>query len=301
MEQQIILEDLSVEEREILFKERERRSLYQSQLNKYKENEVFKYKLTVEGTSHVQSMKSDFKIVSIYNLVYKGFVNESDLYRFSLTEESYKIEKYDDPVVMQIIEMSNLVSSIYQHIDFGVNRHGEMKKIYNREEINKKWEKTKEHLTYKHPLASYEIIKTKEKELANPSMEIVNISFMHFLQVYFKQFGRFEDKEDFTVVHMDQFGSGIPFELAMTISMQADKEGLMHRKMSGEMVHSKDVINAFCKVVKDDSAFVDYKTHADYYSDGPIIEEVNFSYEQKIGGGYDMYSYLHLELIKDGE
>lgn len=298
---QIIIEDLSLEEREIWLKQRARRNFHQSLLGQYKENEVFRYKLTVEGNSHVQTMKSDFKIISIYKLIYKGLVEEDKLYRFSLTEESYKLEKYEDPIVAQIIEMSNLVSGIYQHLDFGVNGYGDMKKIYNREEINRKWEKTKEHLTYKHPLSSYEIIKTKEKELSDPVIEIANISFMHFLQVYFKQFGRYEDKESFIAVHMDQFGSGIPFELAITFAMQPSKNGLMHRKMSGEMLHDKNVINALCKVVKDDSAYVDYKTQADYYSDGVIIEEVNFSYEQKIGEGYNMYSYLHLELIKDGE
>lgn len=44
------------------------------------------------------------------------------------------------------------MSQIYRHLDFRVNEYGDIIRIYNGEEIKKKWEKVKEHLTYKHPL-----------------------------------------------------------------------------------------------------------------------------------------------------
>ena len=296
---QIILEDLSPEKRLEYLNSRKKEEERDAFLSQYKDGQTFRYKLTVEGNAHVQSVKSDFKIVSIYDLDFIRYDSENNLYQFRLTEVSYTLEKYEDPVVAQIIEMSNMVSEIYKVLEFGVDRYGNMEKIYNREQIDKKWEKTKEYLTYKHPLTSFEIIKTKEKELKNPGLEIMNISFMHFLQVYFKQFGRFRDKENFEIMHMDQFGSGIPFDLGMTFDMEPEKDGLMHRKMYGEMRYNKDVEKNLRKIVKDNSADIMYETRADYYSNGVIIEEVNFSYEEKLGEGYNMYSYLHLELIKN--
>lgn len=299
MPKQIILEDLPLEKR----REALERSQLQRMMRFYKEGEIFKYRLTVEGYSHVESVKSNFKIISIYELIYVKHEEEDKLYRFSLSELSYKIDKYDDPVVAQIIEMSNYVSSIYQHLDFGVDKYGNMKKIYNRQEINKKWEKTKEYLTYKHPLTSYEIIKTKEKELREPKMEIMNLSFMHFLQVYFKQFGRFAEQQQFDTLHMDQFGTGIPFGLDIVFEKcEPKEEGKIHRKMKGEMIPDSAIERELLKFTKQPaSGNVVYDTRADYYSDGWILEEVNFSYEEKIGEGYDMYNYIHLELIKDEE
>lgn len=296
---QIILEDLPFEERQRWVEERREEAAKTKLLEQFPVGHVFKYKLTVEGNSHVQSVMSNFAITSLHELTYLDHDDETDLYRFSLRELSYKLDKYEDPVVAQIIEMSNMVSEIYKELDFGVDRYGNIHKIYNRSQINKKWGKTKEYLTYKYPLSSYEIIKTKEKELANPNMELNNIGFMHFLQVYFKPFGRFEDYQKFETIHMDQFGSGIPFGLSITIRKEPDKGGKIHRKMEGNMMYDRAVIDMLQKTVKDNEAEVSYTTRADYYSDGAIIEEANFSYQEKIGEGYDMYSYLHLELIKD--
>lgn len=297
MARQIILEDLPIEERLELLK----RTSKEDHSRKYLNGEVFKYRLTVEGNAHVMSVKSKFKITSMYELVYAGFDDEERLYRFGLTELSYKIDKYDDPVVAQIIEMSNLVSAIYQHLDFGVDKFGGMKKIYNRGEIKEKWEKTKEYLTYRHPLSSYEIIKTKEKELRDAELEMQNISFMHFMQIYFKQFGRFADEQSFEVMHQDQFGTGIPFGLLIRFNKQEPhEEGKIHRKMEGKMIYNSGIERELLRSANQPtSGTVEYETHADYYSDGWVPEEVNFSYREKIGEGYDMYNYLHLELIKD--
>ncbi|MEN9918315.1 MAG: hypothetical protein RL662_751 [Bacteroidota bacterium] len=299
---QIIIEDLPYEERLKYLKNREEQYKKLKSIRQYTEGEKFNYKLTVEGDSHVQTVKSTFQIVSNHELIYLGYDEMFALDCFSLTELSYKLEKYEDPIVAQIVEMSNEISSVYQHLEFGVDKFGHIRKIYNRAEIKQKWEKTKEYLTYKHPLSSYEIIRVKEKELANPKMEMDNISYMHFLQVYFKQYGRFMDHQEFSTTHMDQFGSGIPFELKLKIdTLPPTKEGQIHRRMEGGMLYNSSVEANLRKAVKDDSAKVDYTTKADYYSDGVVLEEVNFNYSEKIGEGYNMYSHLHLELLKDGE
>jgi len=86
MPKQIILEDLPLEKR----REALERSQLQRMMRFYKEGEIFKYRLTVEGYSHVESVKSNFKIISIYELIYVKHEEEDKLYRFSLSELSYK-------------------------------------------------------------------------------------------------------------------------------------------------------------------------------------------------------------------
>jgi hypothetical protein len=297
---QIILEDLPYEQRIAYLKNRAEKARIYEGLRKFnEEGEIFLYKLTVEGSGKVHTVKSDFKITSLNELRYIEYNKESNYHRFRLKELSYNLDKYEDPIVVQIVEMSNMISEIYQELDFWVDRFGALKKINNREQIRHKWEKVKEYLTYKHPLSSYEIIRAKENEMADPAMEIRNIRFIHFIQMYFMLFGRFEKQGQFEFPDMDRFGSLVPFNVNVNYTSKDEENGKLHRHLQGQLIHNSKVTNALCKAVKDSNAEVVYETKGDYHSEGMIIEEANFSYNEKIGEGYTMYSHLNLKLIPE--
>ena len=299
---QIILEDLPYEERMAYSEAISRKAKQFEGLRKFnEEGETFLYKLTVEGSGKVHTMKSDFKITSMNELQYLEYDRENEWYRFRLKELSYNLDNYEDPIVVQIVEMSNMISGIYQELDFWVNRYGLLKQINNREQIRQKWEKTKEYLTYKHPLSSYEIIRAKENEMANPEMEMRNIRFIHFIQMYFMLFGRYEEYGQFEAMDMDRFGSLVPFEMNVSYTRSDKGNGKLHRHLQGQMIRNSKVIDALCKAVKDSNANVAYETKGDYHSDGLIIEEANFSFNEKIGENYTMYSHLNMKLIPDGK
>lgn len=297
---QIILEDLPYEKRMAYLEALSKHRSSTKELAKFnKEGELFLYKLTVEGSATVQSLKSDFGITSLHELQFIEFNKANNWYRFKLKELSYNLDKYEDPIVAQIIEMSNQISEIYQELDFFVDKFGHLKAINNREQIRRKWEKVKEFFTYKHPLSSYEIILAKEKEMANPEKEMNNIRFIHFIHMYFMQFGRFQEQGEFEMIDQDRFGSGVPFRVQVKYDTKNKENNKTHRHLEGLVMYDTRVINALREAVKNPDAALVYKTRADYHSEGPIIEEANFSFAQQIGESHSMYSHLNLKLVTE--
>lgn len=268
-------------------------------LCQYEKDKNLLYNLTVEGHTKAQTVESDFSIKSLNELTFLEYNEREGLWRFRLKELSYDLDKYDDPLIVQIVEMSNLISGIYQELDFCVNNVGELKKINNREQIMKRWVKVRETLSYKHPLSSYEVIMAKEREMANKDLEMLNIRFIHFIHFYFFQFGRFKPRECFTVVDMDRFGSGVQLSVAVE-GIRKDEENKIHRHFSGDLHSDFKTIKAISRAVKEDYAEVTYKTKADYHSTGLVVEEAHFSFDEKIGKSYSMYSNLHLESVDNG-
>lgn len=265
----------------------------------YDKNEAFLYRLTVEGNTKAQSIESNFGITSMNELTFLEYDPEKGWWRFRLKELSYNVDKYDDPLILQIVEMSNKVSEIYQELDFWVDSFGELKVINNRAQIYGRWEKVREYLSYRHPLTSYEVIMAKEREMANKELELQNIRFIHFIHCYFFQFGRFNLQERFNVIDMDRFGSGVALMVSVN-GTRREREGKIHRHFKGDVVYDGDVVRIMGKAIKEDYAEVIYQTRSDYHSDGLIIEEANFSFLENIGKTYSMYSNLHLVLEKNG-
>lgn len=268
-------------------------------LRLYNDGEKFLYKLTVEGHTKAQSIESDFGITIMNELTFLEYDCRKNWWRFRFKELSYTLDRYDDSLIIQIVEISNKVGEIYQDLDFWVNSFGELKEINNRSQIYNRWERVREYLSYKHPLSSYEIIMAKEREMANKELEMQNIRFIHFIHCYFFPFGRFGSQEKFEVMDMDRFGSGVAFGVSVN-GTTIEKDGKMHRHFKGNMIYNGDIVRIMGSSIREDHAEVIYQTKADYHNDGFIIEEANFSFLENIGKTYSMYSNLHLMLEKDG-
>lgn len=261
----------------------------------YKKNEVFTYGLTIEGHTKAKVIESDFKMSSVHELTFLDYDSSKKMWHFHLKELSYKLDKYDDSTVVQIIEASNEISKIYQDLDFWVNRYGVIKQLCNLDQIYQCWAKVREYLTYKYPMSSYEIIMAKEKELSNEELLIRNIRYIHFIFMYFMQYGMYEREGDFVATDTDRFGSCASFNMNYRYTTEEQGEKI-HRHFEGDMIPDREARLKMTKNVEDEYASVVYQTKADYHSDGVIVEEANFSFTENIGKTYSMYSNLHLVL-----
>jgi len=128
------------------------------------------YNTDIIGKTKVHSLDSNYKINIKTSVTYKGKDPDEDFHIFEITETAYNLEMYEDPLIVQITEMTNKVCSIYSTLEVGVNKKGEIAKIYNGEMIRDKWKEVKDWLTNAHPIEAYEIIRAKEYELTNEEM-----------------------------------------------------------------------------------------------------------------------------------
>ena len=265
---------------------------------KYRPDETFVYDLTAEGHSKAMVIDSDFKMVSRHELTFLEVDTVHNLWRFRLRELSNKLVKYDDSTVAQIIEATNEISTIYEELDFWVSDHGILRKINNREQIYSKWEKVREYLTYKYPMSSYEIILAKEKELADETVFMNNIRYIHFMYVYLLQFGKYMCEERFKHRDIDRFGSCVPIWLACdyTTDKGTSFNGRTNRHFAGSMIYDGDAIERIAKNADEKGVSMDYKIRADFHNDGEVLNEANLSLSETLGKNYSLYTHLHLKL-----
>lgn len=270
---------------------------------RYTEGESFVYGLTAEGHSKAMVIDSDFKMVSRHELTFLEVDTERQWWRFRLRELSNKLVKYDDSTVAQIIEATNEISAIYDELDFWVSDHGILRKINNRDQVYSKWEKVREYLTYKYPMSSYEMILAKEKELADETVFMNNIRYMHFMYVYFLQFGKYMREERFKHCDIDRFGSCVPIELECIYKTNRGVmfDGKTDRHFDGSMVYDGDAVSKIVKNTGAKGAELNYGMRADFHNDGEILNEANLSLTQTVGKDYSLYTHLHLKLDGYGE
>jgi hypothetical protein len=260
----------------------------------------FIYKTEIKGHTMAHSMKSDFNITVKNEVIYKGYNNEKDLHRFIIRELEYTLDSYEDPIVMQIIEMTNRVCSIYKELDLGINKHGEIKEFFNLNDVKKKWQLVKEWLTNAHPLESYEVIRAKELELSHVDFELKNLKFIHFLHQYFFIFGRKPEEGNTSYIRkneMDRFGGGIIIPVTLNLS-QERKENLMVRRFEGKMIRDESVVQRLREFSKDKFMHPEYEMKGKYTYDNTedLLVESDFTITEKLGEYYYTHSYLHLKL-----
>ncbi|RKS97406.1 hypothetical protein [Chryseobacterium defluvii] len=261
-------------------------------------DKAFKYNTDIVGTTKVHSIKSDYKINIKNEVTYKG-IEDDGLYRFNIVETLYELADYEDPIMTQIAEMTNRICSIYKEIEIGINAEGVIEKIYNRDEIRKKWQKVKEWLTNSHPLESYEIIRAKEYELSNEEMEIKNIRFIHFLHQYFFIFKQSAENGNVRYIkknEMDRFGGGIVVPVNINLREQDLEDGTIERTYEGKMVRDNKVIERLRTFTKDKYMHPEYKMTGKYMYDNITLLESDFTITEELGEFYYNHSYLRLTL-----
>ncbi|KGN75091.1 hypothetical protein HQ47_04080 [Porphyromonas macacae] len=257
------------------------------------------YQTDIIGKTKVHSTESDYKIGIRNKVVYKGRDKETDLYRFEITELSYDLEQYEDPLIVQITEMTNKVCSIYKILDIGVDKNGNITKIFNRDFIREEWAKVKEWLLNAHPLEAYDIIRAKEFELLDEEKEIRSIRYIYFLYQYFYIFGKRptnDSKNYLQEEEMDRFGSGviIPVSFSLAEEMESDNN-VWH--LDGRMIRHEDAIRRLREFSKDQYMHPEYKLKAKYIYNNLVLLHSDFTLTEELGEFFYYHCFMstHLE------
>lgn len=259
------------------------------------------YNTDIIGKTKVHSLDSNYKINIKTSVTYKGKDPEEDFHIFEITENEYNLEMYEDPLIVQITEMTNKVCSIYSTLEVGVNRKGEIAKIYNGEMIRDKWKEVKDWLTNAHPIEAYEIIRAKEYELTNEEMEIKSIRYIHFLYQFFYIFGKeplaegsksYQKRED-----MDRFGAGVVIPVNISVNEKLNEQQLSEWNVDGMMIRDDKMIRRLREFAKDSYMHPDYKVKGKYLYDDRILLKSDFTITEQLGEFFYYHCYMdtHLE------
>lgn len=264
------------------------------------EGKQYFYHTEVIGKARVQDVQSDYKITIKNEVIYKGIFE--GLHRFIVKETSYELDQYENPLVMQITEMTNKICSIYKTLDIGVSSTGTLKKVYNRKEIKEKWADIREWLMNAHPLESYNIIRAKEFELSNEEMEMKNIGFIHFLYQYFFIFGRKGSQASTSYIRrdeMDRFGAGVVIPVTVGLNETIDK-GIITRKVDSKMIRDENVIHRLREFSKNKYMHPEYIIKGQYTYEGGLLTGSDLTITEELGEHYYNHSYLNLKLEEHG-
>lgn len=259
------------------------------------------YNTDIIGKTKVHSLESNYKINIKTSVTYKGKDPDEDFHIFEITETEYNLEMYEDPLILQITEMTNKVCSIYSTLEVGVNKKGEIAKIYNGEMIRDKWKEVKDWLTNAHPIEAYEIIRAKEYELTNEEMEIKSIRYIHFLYQFFYIFGKeplaegsksYQKRED-----MDRFGAGVVIPVNISVTEKLNEQELSEWIVDGMMIRDDKMIRRLREFAKDNYMHPDYKVKGKYLYDDRILLKSDFTITEQLGEFFYYHCYMdtHLE------
>lgn len=259
----------------------------------------YRYKTEIIGKTKVHNLDSDYRIHLETSVVYQGKDTEAGLHIFKIEERIYNLEQYQDPLVVQITEMTNKICSIYNILQVGIDKAGEISKIYNREEISEKWKSVKEWLMNAHPIEAYEIIRAKEYELTNEEMEIRSIKFIHFLYQFFYIFGKepFEySKSYIRKEDMCRFGSGVVIPVNLSVSMQNMEEDITEWNEDGMMIRDSKMIARLREFSKDSYMHPEYKIKGKYQYDGRLLLRSDFTITEQLGEFFYYHCYMETQL-----
>jgi hypothetical protein len=148
-----------------------------------------KYQLTVKGNVKMLTMMDSFTTVAIYSLISNGpNATKPELQEYVLEEREVKLTEYFDPNTYQLIEYINKLAKIYSRQHVCINNAGAIKGLLNMPEIKVKWEMLKRELMHVNPIAAFEVIRHKDRELNNPTEVVGNLENTHFMHLYLYAF-----------------------------------------------------------------------------------------------------------------
>lgn len=202
-----------------------------------------KYQLIVKGNVKMLSMMDSFATTGIYQLSHKGpNAIKPDLQEYVLEEKEVTLTDYFDPNTYQLIEYVNKLAQIYNRQHICINDSGVIKGLLNMPEIKGKWDRLKKELMQVNPVAAFEIIRHKDRELENPVEVIDNLSNTHFMHVFLYAFGIEPEGSKKQQYIRDQMGIGLLFPVEQTFTTETTAYG--------HIVHAEAILNERGKIDK---------------------------------------------------
>lgn len=264
-------------------------------------NKERKYQLTVKGNVKMLTMMDSFATLATYDLVWNG-PNETrpELQEYVLVEKEVKLTEYFDPNTYQLVDYVNKLARIYNRQHICVNSEGAIKGLLNLPEIKGKWEALKKELMQVNPIAAFEIIRHKDRELGNPAEVAENLANTHFMQLFLYDFGVEPDSMEMKRQQLVRDRMGIGFSLPVVQTFKGGKTG------EGYSVHSEAILdgsgridkNMITRVTGEKKLDIKHFTRGSFNHDqsGGLVSAEMTVFEQ-LNNDYKSDLYLNLQSI----
>lgn len=260
------------------------------------------YRLTVKGNVKMLTMMDSFSTTATYDLSYRGpNATKPHLQEYILEEKEVMLTEYFDPNTYQLIEYVNRLARIYSRQHICISSTGAIKGLLNLAEMKGKWDALKKELMQVNPIAAFEIIRHKDRELANPVEVVENLANTHFMQLFLYTFGVKPDDMETTRKQLVRDRMGIGFTLPVIQTLTAGQ------KEQGYTVHTEAILddsgridkNGITKITGQKELDIKHFTRAsfNYRQDGDLASAEMTVFEQ-LNNDYRSDLFLHLEDIK---
>lgn len=261
-----------------------------------------KYKLTVRGNAKMLKMVDSFATTGDYTLSYLGqHAPRPELQEYVLEEHEVKLTEYYDPNTYQVIQYVNKIAHIYNRQHVCINNGGDIKGLLNLPEIKTKWDALKRELMQTNPIAAFEVIRHKDREMANPPELIENLSNSHFMHLFLYTFNATADNVSYTEQRKTRDRMGIGFLLPVNLTYTtAQKDGKYITTTESVLNEKSNEIDKklIMQVTGEKALDVKHFTKATFERDaqGNLLSAEMQVYEQ-LNNDYKTDLYLNLESI----
>lgn len=247
------------------------------------------------------TMIDSFTTIGKYSLFNNGpNAIKPDLNEYVLEESEVKLTDYFDPNTYQLIEYVNKLARVYSRQHVCINQRGAIKGLLNMPEIKSKWEVLKRELMHVNPVAAFEIIRQKDRELNNPAELIENLENTHFMHLFlYAQAITPEDREIVSQQSVrDRMGIGFSIPVNQKFNKAVTEKG--HLVTVEATLNSSGRIdkNAITKVTGQTELDIKHYTQASFnYDEGSELMSADMTVFEQLNNDYKSDLYLQLELI----
>jgi hypothetical protein len=259
------------------------------------------YQLIVKGNVKMLTMMDSFVTTGTYGLLSKGpNAIRPELQEYVLEEKEVKLTEYFDPNTYQLIEYVNRLAKIYSRQHVCINSTGSIKGLLNMPEIKGKWDVLKKELMHINPIAAFEVIRHKDRELNNPAEVIDNLANTHFMSLFLYAFAvkptEAENKRQQLV--RDRMGIGFMLPVVQTFTTDITEHGHVVNTEAVLDTSGRIDENLITKVTGQKELDIKHYTRGSFKHDqnGGLLSAEMTIFEQ-LNNDYKSDLYLQLESI----
>lgn len=260
-----------------------------------------RYTLTVKGNVKMLTMMDSFSTTGTYVLGHYGQnAIKPELQEYIIEEEEVKLTEYYDPNTFQLIEYVNKLAYIYNRQHLCVNSSGEIKGLLNMPEIKSKWDKLKKELMQTNPIAAFEVIRHKDRELSNPVELLENLSNTHFMHLFLYAYEANADGVEYhqQTLGRDRMGIGFLIPLNQTFTSERTEDGYTIFAEATLDEKGKLDTNMIAKVTGQKDFDIKHYTKASFkHNPEGVLMAAEMQIFEQLNNDYKSDLYLHLKNI----
>jgi len=258
------------------------------------------YQLGVKANVRMSTTVDSFSMESTYVLSKLGANQQHpELTEYLLEEQEVKLTNYADPNTYQLLEYVNRLASILSRQHLCIDQEGAIRGLLNLPEIKGKWEILKRELMKMNPVAAFEIVKQKDRELAHPAELIDNMANAHFMSLFGQGYGALHQTQESFVregMQRDRLGIGVQIPVLKTFQCTPSQEGKLIQVLAAFNPKKKIDKSLLVQVTGHERIDVKHDSRAEfcYAEDNTLLYASQHLFEQ-LNDEYAIDLYLDLK------